>query len=131
MTNKLILILSTILGLTGCVSQKKPLSLDYIAGNETFHLSKPCIEQALSARETGDQLSVNSNNVFIKVKKGLNCNDKFKLFLEKNLGKEMFIYFDGKPVIKTRIVSTFSPEKGFYQAVESKKLSDEILKNLN
>ncbi|MEK9495789.1 hypothetical protein V2H77_04865 [Photorhabdus sp. P32] len=128
---KLILTLSIILGLTGCVSQKQPLSLDYIAGNETFHLSKPCIEQALPVGEVGDDLAVNTNNIFIKVKKGLNCSDRFKLFLARNLGKELFIYFDGKPVIKTRLVSMIHPEEGFYQAVESKSLSDGILRSLN
>ncbi|MBS9431078.1 MULTISPECIES: hypothetical protein [Photorhabdus] len=128
---KLILTLSIILGLTGCVSQKQPLSLDYIAGNETFHLSKPCVEQALSAKEIGDDLPVNANNIFIKVKKGLNCSDRFKLFLARNLGKELFIHFDGKPVIKTRLGSMIHLEEGFHQAVKSKSLSDEILRALN
>ncbi|MCT8343458.1 hypothetical protein LG003_11495 [Photorhabdus kleinii] len=94
-------------------------------------ISKPCVEQALPVEEIGDDLTVNSNNIFIKVKKRLNCSDQFKLFLARNLGKELFIYFDGKPVIKTRLVSMIHPEEGFHQAVKSKSLSDEILRALN
>ncbi|MDE9471350.1 hypothetical protein, partial [Xenorhabdus bovienii] len=118
---RLIIILSLfVIGISGCVLEQKPASLDYKIDGTTFHLFQSCIEHFTPKEE--------NQTIFIKVRNNADCSQPFDLLLKKNIGKTLTVFFNGKPVLKdTHIFSPVRTENGFYQAVESKYMFDKLV----
>ncbi len=110
--------------ISGCVSVQKPFSMDYKTNDSTFHLTKSCIEQLIPKEK--------SNMIFMKIKNSADCSKPFNLFWERNVGKEVSVFFNGKPAFKnTNIINPIHTENGFDQAVESNAILNDIVSKLN
>ncbi|CDH20124.1 conserved hypothetical protein [Xenorhabdus bovienii str. kraussei Quebec] len=120
---RLITLLFSIL-VTGCISKQNQPTLDYKVNNNIFHLAQSCIEKFSQKKE--------NQTIFIKVKDNSDCSYSFDNFLRENIGKTVTVFFNGNLVFKnTRIMTPIITGNGFYQAVESKNMFDELVDSFN
>ncbi|MFD0708456.1 hypothetical protein [Photorhabdus akhurstii] len=120
-----VILLILVINVSGCVSKKHAFSIDYKANDETFHLTPLCIEEITPKKWD------NYYSIFIKVKNNSHCSKPFNLFIKKNVGKKLSVFFNNKPILEnTNIITPMHVENGFYQAIDSNVTLEEIEKYL-
>ncbi|MQL49667.1 hypothetical protein GEA64_17645 [Photorhabdus khanii] len=121
-----LILLMLVINVSGCAPKKQPFFLDYKTNSGTFHLTQSCIEE-ITPKKGSDYYSI-----FIKVRNGDHCSKPFNLFIKKNVGEKISVFFNNKPILKnTNIITPIHVENGFYQAIDSNTTFKEIVNSLN
>ncbi|NHB95413.1 hypothetical protein [Photorhabdus stackebrandtii] len=121
-----LILLMLVINVSGCAPKKHSFSIDYKTNSETFHLTPSCIEE-ITPKKGSDYYSI-----FIKVRNGNHCSKPFNLFIKKNVGEKISVFFNNKPILKnTNIITPIHVENGFYQAIDSNITFEEIVNSLN
>lgn len=119
-TARISLVILIMVSTFGCKSPDTAKGLEYKAGNRVFSLKKECLVHVSSRNPV-------SPVVFLRVKPGDTCSEKFNdLFLD-NLNNKLTVLFNGDVITEARIVSPIKTERGFSQSVPNESKAAEIV----